>query len=369
MFNIPGFQYPLIFQSTTFALCLIMYLQYVASPNNDKLLEQRSALPAIFLSTVLILFIGLRPVHPIFGDTMNYAQGYYATPKYFAQIDWSSEWLFKYYTYICRNFNLSVNQYFLGIEIGYIGFQMLSCRRLIWESPWLALMFLISAFSFFTYSVNGMRNGVACAMTMYAIVLVATNGSRVLAAVIVFLAMGIHRSVVLPASACVAAMTVVRNPKWAIYLWFASIGISLVGGASLMSMFSGLGFDERTDRYLSGQYFEENNFSRAGFRWDFLIYSSMPVLLTYYAVVKRGIEDRAFNIIATTYILSNAFWVMVNRAAFSNRFAYLSWFLYALVLAYGFIRLHLWDNQDSKCAWALLAHSSFTLVMFMLGKA
>lgn len=369
MLFISAINYQLWFEILTFVFCMFIFMQYSSSPNNDKLLEQHSAAPAMLLALVLILFIGLRPVSWVFGDTVNYAVGYARTSSHMSDIKWETEWLFSLYSSWCKSMGFSVNTYFLGIEMVYIGFQALACRRLVWESPWVAFMFILSAFSFFTYGVNGLRNGAACAMVMYAIVLVATDGSKLVAGLIVFLAMGIHRSVMLPAACCAASIFVVRSPKLAIYLWVASIGISLVGGSAISGLFSGLGLDDRTDKYLSGQYFEENNFSRTGFRWDFLLYSAVPVLLTWQAVVKREIEDKTLNILATTYILANAFWVMMNRVAFSNRFAYLSWFLYPLLLAYIMIRPHIWDDQDRKCAWALLLHATFTLIMFYLGKA
>ena len=60
---------------------------------------------------------------------------------------------------------------------------------------------------------------------------------------------------------------------------------------------------------------------------------------------------------------------MVIKAAFSNRFAYLSWFIYPLVLAYGVIRLHIWEDQDKKAGLILLGHAAFTLFMYLQGKA
>ena len=60
---------------------------------------------------------------------------------------------------------------------------------------------------------------------------------------------------------------------------------------------------------------------------------------------------------------------MVIKAGFSNRFAYLSWFIYPLVLAYGVIRLHIWEDQDKKAGLILLGHATFTIVMHILGKA
>ena len=105
-------------------------------------------------------------------------------------------------------------------------------------------------------------------------------------------------------------------------------------------------------------------FSHTGFRWDFLLYSMMPIVLGYYVVIKRGIQDRTYTILLNTYTLANAFWVMVIRANYSNRFAYLSWFMYPIVLAYPLLRLDVWgDMQGKRLKQIMLAHIGFTWFM------
>ena len=127
----------------------------------------------------------------------------------------------------------------------------------------------------------------------------------------------------------------------------------------------GLGFDDRMDGYLSGN--DYSGFSHAGFRWDFLLYSMMPICLGYYIVIKKGIRDRIYEILLTTYTLANAFWVMVIRAQFSDRFAYLSWFMYAIVLAYPLFRMDIWGNRQGNIARVILnIHLSFTLFMNLI---
>ena len=105
-----------------------------------------------------------------------------------------------------------------------------------------------------------------------------------------------------------------------------------------------------------------SNFSRIGFRWDFLLYSAMPVWLAWY-VRYKGIINQTFNLLANTYIIANSFWILVCRVAYSNRFAYLSWFMYALVIAYAVIRLPIWDDQDRVAGRILLAHSVVTVFL------
>ena len=38
------------------------------------------------------------------------------------------------------------------------------------------------------------------------------------------------------------------------------------------------------------------------------------------------------------YLTANAFWILVIRSSFSNRFAYLSWFLMAIIIFYPFFK-------------------------------
>ena len=57
---------------------------------------------------------------------------------------------------------------------------------------------------------------------------------------------------------------------------------------------------------------------------------------------------------------------MVIRASFSNRFAYLSWFIYPLVMAYPLLRMNLWEDQDRKTSLILFAYSGFLFFMFFI---
>lgn len=151
----------------------------------------------------------------------------------------------------------------------------------------------------------------------------------------------------------------------AIYLWFGCIVISLIAGGTFQNLFISIGFDERMSSYSSIEDDSMSAFSHTGFRWDFLLYSAMPVLLAM-VVRNKGIYDSNFTLLANTYIIANSFWVLVCRVAFSNRFAYLSWFLYALVIAYAVIRIPIWNNQDRIAGWILIAHTSFTFIMFLI---
>ena len=71
-----------------------MFFNYSGSNNCDKLLTKGSMVPALLLTVFLIIFIGLRPINRLFGDTTTYATTYRAISPVFGEIDWKGEWLF-----------------------------------------------------------------------------------------------------------------------------------------------------------------------------------------------------------------------------------------------------------------------------------
>ena len=217
--------------------------------------------------------------------------------------------------------------------------------------------------------MNGIRNGMACSLVMLGIscVVSTVKKEKIVGVLLCLLAFFIHRSTALPIMALGAALLWVKSPRVAIGFWCASIVISLLAGNMIGDFIGALGFDDRMSGYLGAQSDEQTmvQFSSTGFRFDFLLYSAMPVLMTWYVTIKRNFEDRTFNVIAITYILANSFWIMVIRAAYSNRFAYLSWFLYPIVIAYPLLRFRLWDDQDRKTAIILLLYEGFTFTMFL----
>ena len=109
-----------------------------------------------------------------------------------------------------------------------------------------------------------------------------------------------------------------------------------------------------------------SEFSKAGFRWDFLLYSTAPVVMAWYVCIKKDLQDNWYNAICTVYCLCNAFWVLVIRSAFSNRFAYLSWFLYPIVIAYPLVNMPIREDQDRFTGWVLIAYAGFSAFMWFI---
>lgn len=190
------------------------------------------------------------------------------------------------------------------------------------------MLFLVGSAFFFSYGTNGLRNGLACNMTLLFIAY-ALDERYIPAVIAAVLAISFHKSVALPIAASVAAMTFLRDINIAFGIWCASILASLLFGNFLTSVVSALGFDDRLSLYLSFDRSDESlasemTFDKGGFRWDFLLFSALPIAYVYY-INSKGVRDGWFNALAVTYMLSNSFWVILIRASFSNRFAYLSY--------------------------------------------
>lgn len=319
---------------------------------------------AFVLSICYAIWLGHRPPTYVFADTGNYAWSFYLMQTHQKVVDPdASEWVWNQFTYACSQV-MDVSMYFTIIALGYFLCTFYCCYLLTKRNVLVSLLFLMGAFSFFSYGVNGLRNGLACALVLVVIALLSQPKRNVIsAAIIAFIAINIHKSVLLPLFSVFVALYFVKSFKMAYTVWIMAIVISLIAGSALSSFFAGLGFDDRLS-YLTAR---NDIYTKTGFRWDFLVYSMMPIVLGYYIVIKRGIRDCTYELLLNTYTIANAFWVMIIRANYSNRFAYLSWFMYPLVLAYPLLKLNVWDNnQGKRLVQIMLAHIGFTWVMAKL---
>lgn len=360
-----------------FALLLLTWavvIYYLGSGDQKLLLSDghdASQGFAIFLSLTIIYYLGLRPIYRDFVDMKMYAESYKLFAPNFSY-DWPSlgtEWLWIDLFAFFNHHGFTVYEFFLFVEFVYVSGMLVSASLVTRNNLLMTMMFMITSFSFLSFGENGIRNGMACSVLMAGICLLPRKGSmnRILAFLLMFLAMGIHRSSMLPILASIASLYFVKDTKTALRFWIASIGISLVAGPLMEQFFASLGFDDRMERYTSvDQASLEATFSKTGFRWDFMLYSLFPVIMIWYVTLHRKFRDKTYNIIAITYLLCNAFWLMVIRAAFSNRFAYLSWFIYPLVIAYPLLRMNLWKDQDRRTAIILFLYSGFAFFMFFI---
>lgn len=350
----------------TISICLsLLYFGQLSRPGLYDYEKKRQYGIMFIYAILFIIVVGLRPISGhYFGDTGNYARVYnMMSGAPLGDLMDEGEWIFNGFMWYCAQI-IPVQYFFLIIEFLYVIPLVIACKKLAPNNADVLLLFCMTAFSFFTYGTNGIRNGMACSLIILALAYVADNNLRgkFIAAILAFVAFGCHKSTALPIL-CMVVCLYFRNTKNVIYFWVFSIFISLIAGGAVESFFTSLGFDDRMSEYSSTNT-DASLFSHTGFRWDFLLYSLMPIWLGWYIIVKRRVRNDVYSYLLNTYILCNAFWVMMIRAAYSNRFAYLSWFLYPIVLAYPLLRFQVFNSgNNKKVALILLSHTTFTLLL------
>lgn len=358
---IPAYLYHTIF------LYSVIVLTFVAFATVQKSYGQirrgtNDFIPALLICMVYALWIGNRPISGYyFGDTSNYAHSFHLMNTGIIIPSEDGEWIWNSLMYACSQ-TMDVSAFFTLVDIGYFGFTLWACERLTPNNVLVSVLLCLGALSFFSYGTNGIRNGLACSLVLlYLSYLTGNRKDKLIAFVIAFVAFNIHHTTALPILMSVASLCFIRSFKQAYIFWISSILISIVAGAAVTSFFASLGFDDRLN-YLTR--LDASKFTHTGFRWDFLIYSMMPIVLGYYIIYKRGIRNSKYEVLLNTYTLANAFWVMVIRASYSNRFAYLSWFMYPIVLAYPLLKLDIWgEKQGTRLKQIMLAHIGFTWFM------
>ena len=151
-------------------LCLLQALR----PAYDQLPSysaRKEWLFVLFLTLLLSLWLGLRPVHEVFVDTSEYAR-YFREAVYSSSVRLKVDWLFFFIMFCFAKAGLSVHTWLLFIEVIYIGGTAYAVCKLFPRRSMTAFAAVLVSFSFYTYGVNGIRNGMACSLFLVGMTLV-----------------------------------------------------------------------------------------------------------------------------------------------------------------------------------------------------
>lgn len=350
-------------------LLLALFIAVNTSHNNindPRSVSELSLLCSLFL-IFTIFYMGLRPVSgAYFGDMWLYNRDFIRFQNGWI-FDPTKDALFYTFSWLCAQI-MTPKAYFLLIDVLYI-LPMFAFSKRFFGKYWPYCFFMfVASFSFWSYGTNGLRNGLAT--SLFLLGLCFYNRQRLLLYGFLILSLFIHKSIVISLAAFIGAGFLLKKPKYILYIWIASIPMSLVAGGVWGSFFESLGlFDNRTQGYLvnTQETFAMNHFSSTGFRWDFLLYSAFAIYAGWYFIFKKGLRDKFYIHLFGTYAIANAFWILVIRAAFSNRFAYLSWFLMAPVIIYPLCKYNIAKNQRKMMASILFFYTIFTIVLYFKG--
>lgn len=343
---------------------LIMILVAVWQSHTGNILKNNivnvNAMWGIIFTVLLILYMGLRPISRLFGDTVNYAHGFYKIANLAEPFQWiwHQEWLF-YNLMQWFAKNSDIHTFFLLCATLYVGSLWLAMVRIFKNYYYLPLLIIFGMFTFWTYGVNGIRNGLGASLFILAMSYV---NKPIVMVGLGLLACGFHKSIYLMMAASGLAWFF-KNSYYYLVGWIACIGISYAAGFRIQNYLAAIGFgdDDRFSEYLTGSNMvgEIVQMSMV-FRWDFLVYSAIGVAVGYYFIFQRNFKDEYYHWIYNIFLITNTFWVLIIRAAYSNRFAQISWFIMPIVLIYPFLKKRFWVNHEKYLGYAIILFYLFT---------
>lgn len=324
----------------------------------------------VLFAIILIFLIGLRPLENGMAwqwvDTGNYYRSYLQIEGDYFYFDskatnliWDN--LFNFWA--SNRWNISY-LFLIGDAI-YFGCTYLACRKLFPHDTTAAYLVFLGAFSTYSYSFNGVKAGIAAALFLMAL---AYYEIRLISVVFVLLSWGFHHSMQMPVAAYILTLFF-KSPKWYFYGWAFCVVMALLHVSAFQELFADY-TDESGQGYLLKT--EGEDFGGAGgFRFDFLLYSAVPVYFGYIFIMKEERQiSNLYRTIMNMYLCTNGIWCLCMYASYCNRIAYLSWFMYPILLVYPFLKEDLsgssvlkGKSQYSYFTKVMMCHVAFTIFM------
>lgn len=318
---------------------------------------------AVILALFYVFFIGLRPVtgkglSSAFGDTVNYISYYHSMaggPFVFA-FDTENlvfDNLFAWWAAM----DLGISSFFLLCAFIYFFVAYLAIAKMCPCNQYAVFLVFLTAFSAYSASVNAVKAGVAGSIFLLAI---AYNKDYKISIPLLLLSYGFHHSMIVPVVAFFCC-SIVKKINYYYIIWLFSLLIAFAHITFFQTLFAGF-TDEHGAEYLLTIGSEWGGRS-TGFRFDFVLYGAMPLVMGWYALKKRRVTDELYKFLLRIYILTNAVWLLCMYAQFTNRIAYLSWFMYPIVLVYPCTLSEFGRDRYKIFSTVALLHLLFTLFM------
>lgn len=354
--------YKIVYLVVVIILTIAMSVSY-SGKDNKALLDgthQKTNTPGYVIAVILTMFIGLRPLSGrYFVDMVNYNELYYALSfgRQF-HFSWDKQnYLFdNIFDWLGAN-HYDITIFFLVIAAIYFIMTYKAISRLFPGNALYAYIIFLGAFSTFSYATNGIKAGAAAALFLCAI---AYRDRKWIAALFLFATLGFHHSMVVPIAAFIAALFC-KNSKFYLVFWVLCMMMAAAHVTYFQALFADLSNDQSAVSYLTN--INQNWGGKTGFRWDFILYSALPIAVGYYAIIKRNVKSVMYSFILNVYLFTNAIWMLCMYIPFNNRIAYLSWCIYPVVLVYPFFHCCIQPRQVVMLNSAVWVQLLFTIVM------
>lgn len=359
-----------IYQFTFFVSITILVILGVTPSFKYKSLTSFPDMNLILGTTLLlilpILFIGLR--NPFgswryFGDTYNYTLIYQRIQN---DPFWqpNKDLGFYFYMKTLSKF-LSIQMFYLVTAILYVVPVYYAFLKWFKKYAYFALIIHVSSLSFWSFGINGMRNGLASSIFILAL---AFYHRKWIMLILMGISISFHTTMLLPAVAFLI-VHFYNDTKVLLKIWAYSIVISFIIGKKIESslkflLTSSVGLiDDRVNFTGIKTSFID---SSSRFRIDFIFYGALVIALGYYFMFKLNYKDAFFKKLFNVYLIANTVWLYFIYFPYTNRIAYLSWFLIPVIAIYPIIYSTKQKNQSYLMAGSVTVSLIFAwLVTFL----
>lgn len=333
-----------------------IYKYYNLSYNVLANRPKESVAPSLVLMLALVIFIGFRPDWSGFADSRNYIRTIedYSGGVFIFDIECENLLFDNLIRWFGCN-DLSWTSFFILIAFIYFGGQLIAVRKMFPRDTLFTYLIVLAAFSTFSYATNGIKAGAAASIFLVAI---AYREKKIISFLLIAISYGFHHSMQMLIVAFIIA-SYIQNPMIYLIIWVFSFLAASLGITTFQHLFAGF-TDEHGASYLIA---DGADAYITGFRLDFIIYSAIPVVLGYYLIYRKNLQNKDFNFILNLYVLANSVWMLCMYASFTNRIAYLSWQLLPIVLIYPYLTTRFSELQYRHVSYIALVHLSFTLFM------
>lgn len=330
----------------------------VGNAYNSKLevsSKQENHLFSVLTLVCITLYIGLRPISAYFDDMVGYVDVWEVWDENVFEFSLEREnFLFDNLRAFMSTAGIPVEAFFMLIAIIYFVSTYIACRKLFPNDTLFAFLVFLAAFSTFSYGTNGIKAGSAASLFLVAL---AYRDNLKVSIPMAIIACGFHHSMIMVLCSYLIVL-IVKNRKIFFYAWVFSFIIAALHITFFQQIFAGMA-DEGGQAYLDDLY-------GSGFRIDFILYSFAPVVMGYYVIFVKGINSKMYSTILNLYLLTNSIWMLCMYASFTNRIAYLSWFLYPFVLIYPLFEEDWGEGKYRTARLVAYGHLAFTLFMYFV---
>lgn len=299
---------------------LVVYVLYVLRNSQGYLIKKIPLTVCVVYMIIMAFLLAAVPVEGSY-DRENYAHEFLGyTNERVTDIGWGI-----YCSIISFFVGSNVFGFFLITATLYCFSNFLFCKKKIpREHVGYMLILLTGSMGFASYGCNTMRAGFAIALALVALVV----QKKVFALLIIICSILTHFSILAPILSYLLT-NVIKKKRHTEYIWIICLILSILQWGFL-GLLSHLGLDVRIEQYSDADTVDY----QVGFRLDFLLYSLLPIYISNLWMRKFHYHSCYYEKIYRTYLLSNSIWLLAMRIPYTDRVAYLSWFMMPYLALY-----------------------------------